>query len=148
MRRLFCLILAAAPFTTSVGAQTRADTLGIFDAAAKKIGMGPDERASSWFVDAGDSLTASFAAHHKQPTKPIPREKIYCSGGSAQAGDVSGHIVSLQLKFAGPTKAYFIISNQCVMRRATEWGFVSGDQVELERRNGVWVATSHSVFIS
>jgi hypothetical protein len=148
MRALIRLIPVALLFASQAGAQTRADTLAIFDAAAKKMGMGPEERLSAWFVNASDSLTASFAAHHKQPTQPIPRDTVYCGGGSAREGDISGHIVSVRLKFTGPSKAYLTIANQCTMRRAETWGFMSGDTVALELRDGVWVATSHSVFMS
>ena len=146
MRPLICLILVALPFASPVAAQARADTLAIFDAAAKKIGMSRDLKP--WYVAESDSLTARFAAHRRQPTKPIPQATLYCTGSGGRPGEIEGRVVSVSLTFAAPGKAYFSVTRQCTMRRDEIWGFVSGDTVALELRDGVWVATSHSVMIS
>jgi hypothetical protein len=141
------LIAVWAVMGSVAGAQTRADTLAVFDAVAKGIGM-TREPADHWFVKAGDSLTASFAAHRKQPTRPAPSDTIYCSGGSAGPGDIAGSVVSVRLTFESATKASLSVYSQCTMRRGRSWGFVSGDITVLERKNGEWVVTDKLMVIS
>lgn len=146
MRALIRLILVTLAFASPVGAQTRADTLAIFDAAAKKIGL--TREFKPWFVAPSDSLTARFAAHIRQPTEPMPEATLYCTGSGGRPGDIEGRTVRVEMTITAFSKASFSISNQCTMRRDTIWGFMSGDTVGLELRDGAWVATSHFVMIS
>lgn len=147
MRSRFCLILSlllAAP----AGGQTRADTLAVFEAAARTLGYIPATKGPPWFVVEGDSLTLRFARHIKQPTNPAPKSTVYCSGGSAGPGDVSGHIETALLTFQSLTKATFTLTSQCTMRRGRTWAFMSGDSLGLELKDGVWVVTDHAMLIS
>jgi hypothetical protein len=147
MRHLLLIVAACTLFGSALPGQTTADTLAIFDAAAKKIGMSSPDLATSWRVKSGDSLTLRLAAHRNQPTGPVPAGTVYCRG-SATDGDFSGHITSAKLTFTG-AKAQFSLLYFCTMRRRGEtWPFMQGDVVALELRDGVWVATEHFTIIS
>ena len=147
MRTAICLILAGL-VGTEASAQSRADTLAIFDAAARKIGFDSSvEPAPNWRVRATDSLTLSFAAFRKQPTLPPPEsERLFCQG---ETDADSGRQVQVKLTFSGANRAVFLLTFGCTMQhQGKTWGFVQGDIISLERRDGVWVATEKASLIS
>ena len=148
MRQLSRIIAASFISASTLDAQTRHDTLAVFDAAAAKMGMSQIDLPTNWRVRAGDSLTLRFAAHRRQPTAPAPEGKVYCSGGVSEA-EPSGSLVVVELAFKSATKAVFSLFNYCTIRRPEKtWGFMQGDIVTVELRNSVWVATELASLIS